>query len=68
MDSSKLLTLIQKNHEQECELLNLVDTIASAATNMNSQNYEIMLQSRQLFKEKLHEALAGSIKEMPFAY
>ena len=68
MDSSKLLTLIQRRHDQECELLNLADTIASAASNMNPQNYEIMLQARHQFKEKLHEAMSENIKETPFAY
>jgi hypothetical protein len=68
MDSSKLLTLIQRRHDQECELLSLVDSMASAASNMNPQNYDILLQSRHQFKEKLHEAMSESIKEMPFAY
>lgn len=68
MDSAKLLQLIQRRFNQECELLNLVDTMASAASNMNSQNYEILLQARHQFKEKLHEALSEPIKELPFAY
>jgi hypothetical protein len=68
MDSKKLLQIIERRHNQECELLGLVDTMAAAATSMNGQNYELLMQTRQQFKEKLHDALSGSVREMPFAY
>lgn len=68
MESSKLLQLIQQRHEQELELLNLADSMVASATNMKGQGYDVFLQTRQEFKEKLHEAMSGTIKEMPFAY
>lgn len=72
MNSQKLLQLIERRHNQELELLNLADSMVSAVTNMNAQNYEILMQTRQEFKEKLHEALDEAMnhqmKAMPFAY
>lgn len=69
MNSQKLLKLIEQRHEQECELMQLADQMASAAAHMNPQNYDTLLQARQQFKEKLHDALSGqAVKELPFAY
>ena len=68
MDSQKLLKLIDRRHQQEIELLNLADCMVASATNLKGQGYDILMQTRQEFKEKLHEALSESVKAMPFAY
>lgn len=68
MNSQKLLQLIERRHNQELELLSLADSMVASATNMKGQGYDVFLQTRQQFKEKLHEAMSESIKEMPFAY
>lgn len=68
MNSQKLLQIIERKYNQECELLGLVDTMAAAASSMNAQNYELLMQTRQQFKEKLHEAISDNVPEMPFAY
>jgi hypothetical protein len=69
MTSTQLLQRIQQQHNQECELLNLADTMVANATSMQAQGYEQLLQTRQQFKEKLHEALTAPLsREMPFAY
>ena len=69
MNSQTLLARIDKKHNQMCNLLQLADTMVSAASSMNSQNYEILMQTRQQFKEKLHEAVfEQTAKELPFEY
>lgn len=69
MEPAKLIEIYQQKYQQEQELLTLVDTIASAAADMNAQNYDTLLQSRQQFKEKLHKAVSGTMQDkLPFAY
>lgn len=58
MDSNNLLQCIRRQYEQECELMSLADSMAASATSFGAQSYEQLMQTRQQFKEKLHEALA----------
>lgn len=69
MDSNNLIQCIRRQHEQECELMNLADSMAASATTRGAQSYEQLMQTRQQFKEKLHEALSSPIyRAMPFPY
>lgn len=65
----KILKRFEEHQQAELELMALADEMAARATEMRGQNYELFLQTRQQFKEKLHATLMADIKEdMPFAY
>lgn len=66
---NKLVKRFEEKQQAEIELLALADDMASKASHMNSQNYELLLQTRQQFKEKLHRTLMqDSLDNMPFTY
>lgn len=66
---SKILKRFAQQQQAELDLMALADEMAAKATEMRGQNYELFLQTRQQFKEKLHSTLMSDIREdLPFAY
>lgn len=66
---NKLVKRFEEKQQAEIELLALADDMTAKATDMRGQNYELFLQTRQQFKEKLHRTLMqDSLDNMPFTY
>jgi hypothetical protein len=69
MQHTTILKRFTEQQQAELELMALADDMASKAGDMRGQNYELFLQTRQQFKEKLHTTLMASIREqLPFSY
>ena len=46
---------------EENELMRLADTMASCMADLNAQNYDSFVESRELFREKISEIVSKSL-------